>query len=74
MNDSTAVQLTLIGEVSQTLSQAHIPHWLFGGWSVDFHVGSVTREHGDIEFSAQAALLRLVDEPQMVVGLARIMD
>lgn len=32
------------------LSQAQIPHWLFGGWSVDFHVGAVTREHGDVEF------------------------
>ncbi|HEX6508388.1 MAG TPA: hypothetical protein VF221_12210 [Chloroflexota bacterium] len=50
MDSSTTIQLQLIDEVSRLLSPAHIPHWLFGGWSVDFLVGSVTREHGDIEF------------------------
>lgn len=50
MSDSTATQLQLIHEVNSVLSGAGIPHWLFGGWSVDFHVGSVTRQHGDIEF------------------------
>lgn len=50
MSDRTTVQLGLIHEVSRLLSDAEIPHWLFGGWSVDFHAGSVTREHGDVEF------------------------
>jgi lincosamide nucleotidyltransferase A/C/D/E len=50
MSDSTATQLQLIQEVDSVLSGAGVPHWLFGGWSVDFHVGSVTRQHGDIEF------------------------
>jgi len=50
MGDSTAIQLQLVHEVSCLLADAQIPHWLFGGWSVDFHVGSVTREHGDLEF------------------------
>jgi hypothetical protein len=52
MRDSQKVltQLQLIDEVNRLLSSADIPHWLFGGWSVDFHAGRVTREHGDIEF------------------------
>lgn len=45
-----AVQLQLIDEVSRLLAHVRIPHWLFGGWSIDFLVGAVTREHGDIEF------------------------
>jgi hypothetical protein len=48
--DTSHTQLRLIGEVHGLLSGAGIPHWLFGGWAVDFHVGAVTREHGDIEF------------------------
>lgn len=50
MEDASAVQLRLIHEVDRLLSQAKIPHWLFGGWSVDFHAGSITRPHGDVEF------------------------
>jgi len=50
MGESTALQLPLVHGVSRLLSCAQIAHWLFGGWSVDFHVGSVTREHGDVEF------------------------
>ncbi|MDQ2745400.1 MAG: hypothetical protein M3Z66_24320 [Chloroflexota bacterium] len=50
MVDSTALQLQLIHEISRLLTHAQIPHWLFGGWSVDLHVGVVTREHGDLEF------------------------
>lgn len=50
MTDRTSIQLRLLHEIHHILSDASIPHWLFGGWSVDFHAGSVTREHGDIEF------------------------
>ncbi|GAC1403381.1 MAG: hypothetical protein NVSMB52_17370 [Chloroflexota bacterium] len=50
VDDSTRIQLRLIDEVSDRLSRTQIPHWLFGGWAVDFHSGSVTRDHGDLEF------------------------
>jgi len=75
MDDSTALQLQLIHEVSRLLTDAQIPHWLFGGWSVDFHVGAITREHGDLEFFIwehdgpragdimDAASYQLVDHP-----------
>jgi hypothetical protein len=26
-----------------------IDYWLFGGWAVDFHAGSITRPHDDID-------------------------
>jgi hypothetical protein len=48
--DGTAAQLALIEELSRLLTDAATPHWLFGGWAVDFSVGSVTRPHRDIEF------------------------
>jgi hypothetical protein len=32
-----------------------IPHWLFGGWAVDFHVGRLTRHHDDIDIAVLAA-------------------
>lgn len=50
MTGRTFTQLRLIAEVTALLAQARIPHWLFGGWAVDFHVGRITRDHGDIEF------------------------
>jgi hypothetical protein len=49
MTDRTTVQLQLVAEINRRLSEAQIPHWLFGGWSVDFHAGAVTREHDDVE-------------------------
>jgi len=30
---------------------ARIAYWLFGGWAVDFYVGSVTRAHDDIDIA-----------------------
>jgi lincosamide nucleotidyltransferase A/C/D/E len=55
MTETTAVQLRLIGEISEILAAAHVQWWLFGGWAVDFHLGRVSREHGDIEFYIRAA-------------------
>jgi hypothetical protein len=31
------------------LESEGIQYWLFGGWAVDFHVGTITRPHGDID-------------------------
>ena len=33
------------------IGQHGIEYWLFGGWAVDFHVGSVTRVHGDLDLA-----------------------
>ena len=33
-------QLAALGAVDALLTDAGIPYWLFGGWAVDFHVGS----------------------------------
>ena len=42
-------QLSALAEVGDLLEQAGIAYWLFGGWAVDFYVGSVTRAHGDVD-------------------------
>ena len=47
--DTSAVQLCLIDELTTLLQAAQIPHWLFGGWVVDFLVGEITRTHEDID-------------------------
>jgi len=31
--------------------RAAIEYWLFGGWAVDFHAGSVTRPHDDLDLA-----------------------
>jgi hypothetical protein len=50
INDEAALtQLRLIRELTAALTEAGIPHWLFGGWGVDFHLGEVTRPHEDID-------------------------
>ena len=48
-------QLAAIGELHDELAQQGIPHWLFGGWAVDFHVGRVTRQHDDLDVAVRAA-------------------
>jgi hypothetical protein len=47
--DDASVQLGLIAELTGGLKAAGVPHWLFGGWVVDFLVGEVTRRHSDID-------------------------
>jgi|SRR5438309_5149690 len=47
--DPVAVQLGLIHELTTVLQEAQIPHWLFGGWVVDFLAGEITRPHHDID-------------------------
>lgn len=45
-------QLAILENVHDLLSEVGIDHWLFGGWGVDFLVGSVTRPHSDIDLVA----------------------
>ena len=48
--DPQQLQLQLIEEVTTFLQSANVPHWLFGGWAVDFLVGEITRPHDDVDF------------------------
>ena len=72
--------LEAIGSLGATLDRHGLDYWLFGGWAVDFWVGSVTRAHDDIDIAAwrvdydaiRAALLeagwRHTPAPDEVVG------
>ena len=42
-------QLAAIAGLDAALTAAGIDYWLFGGWAVDFWVGSVTRRHEDVD-------------------------
>jgi hypothetical protein len=44
-------QLEALARVHERLEQAGIEYWLIGGWAVDFHVGSITRAHGDVDIA-----------------------
>lgn len=47
-------QLRQIAEVLDTTRALGVPLWLRGGWAVDFFLGAVTRDHGDIDWFARA--------------------
>jgi hypothetical protein len=44
-------QLSALTDVGELLDRSGFDYWLFGGWAVDFHVGTVTREHDDIDLA-----------------------
>ena len=50
-NENTRIQLALIGEITGLLSTSGIPHWLVGGWAIDFLNGTITRPHDDLDWS-----------------------
>jgi Aminoglycoside-2''-adenylyltransferase len=55
-----ATQLQSIGWLQALFAEQGIDYWLFGGWAVDFHVGRVTRDHGDVDVAVwQADLDRI---------------
>jgi hypothetical protein len=49
-----AEQLTALARVNELLEANEIEYWLFGGWAVDFHAGSVTRTHDDLDIAVWA--------------------
>jgi hypothetical protein len=51
MDERTSQQLSALARVSGLLEEAGIDYWLFGGWAVDFYVGSVTRAHFDLDLA-----------------------
>jgi hypothetical protein len=44
-------QLRALADVGEALDRRGFDYWLFGGWAVDFHVGTVTREHEDVDLA-----------------------
>jgi len=42
-------QLAALAQVHELFVRNGIDYWLFGGWAVDFHAGSITRSHEDID-------------------------
>ena len=48
---SSKRQLGHLQETHNLLKAARIPHWLAGGWAIDFLVGRVTRQHSDVDFA-----------------------
>ena len=44
-----AEQLAALARIHELLDGQGIEYWLFGGWAVDFHAGSVTRTHDDLD-------------------------
>jgi Aminoglycoside-2''-adenylyltransferase len=60
IEEQASLQLSALAEVSESLQKAGIDYWLFGGWAVDFYVGSVTRLHDDVDLAVW-----FVDVPQI---------
>lgn len=49
--ESQDQQLAALAAVGSLLDEHHFDYWLFGGWAVDFHAGTVTRRHTDIDLA-----------------------
>jgi hypothetical protein len=50
----TKQQLAAVAEVGALLERGGFDYWLFGGWAVDFYVGSITRAHADVDIAVWA--------------------
>ena len=60
IEEQASLQLSALADVANSLQKAGIAYWLFGGWAVDFYVGSVTRLHDDVDLAVW-----FVDVPQI---------
>jgi len=50
--DSDAfAQLRALDVVVRALDEIDARYWLYGGWAVDFHAGSLTRHHDDLDLA-----------------------
>ncbi len=63
---SEAGQLAALARIHELLVREALDYWLFGGWAVDFHGGSITREHDDIDIAVWEP-----DRPRIARLLAR---
>ena len=57
-------QLAALAAVDALLERTGVAYWLFGGWAVDFHAGSITRPHSDVDIAVW-----LEDLPQLAALL-----
>lgn len=48
---ANAAQLAAIGRLHAVLVEGGVEHWFFGGWAVDLHLGSTSREHADVDIA-----------------------
>jgi Aminoglycoside-2''-adenylyltransferase len=46
-----AEQLGALRRIHERLEAQAVEYWVFGGWAVDFHAGSVTRPHDDVDIA-----------------------
>jgi len=44
-------QLATLARIDELFRDHGIDYWLFRGWAVDFHAGSVTRAHHDLDLA-----------------------
>jgi hypothetical protein len=47
-------QLAALGSICDLFDREGIEYWLFGGWAVDFHAGSPSRAHDDLDLAVWA--------------------
>lgn len=52
--DAADTQLAGLSRVADLLQRGGCEYWVFGGWAVDLHAGSVTRAHDDIDIAVWA--------------------
>jgi hypothetical protein len=62
MDELASRQLSALARLHDMLASAHVEHWLFGGWAVDFYVGSITRRHDDIDVAVWLDDLPRIDD------------
>ena len=51
MDVDALAQLRALDDAVRALDEIGAPYWLYGGWGVDFHAGSVTRPHYDLDLA-----------------------
>lgn len=51
MDSDARAQLRALGQVVRALDEIDARYWLYGGWAVDFHAGSLTRHHADLDLA-----------------------
>ena len=54
-------QLAALARLGDSFDREDIDYWLFGGWAVDFHAGSVTRVHDDLDIAVWAKDIARID-------------
>ncbi len=66
-----------LDEATRLMSGLGAPWWIAGGWAIDLFVGSVTREHADMDIAIlrrdQDALARLLDGWDIHVAAAGVL-